>query len=91
MLLCLLPKFTLLTSKSMSLKLVSTLVCVCLVPQSCLTLCDPMDCSPVIPGDCQPTAKPLMENIPDHQASGDIAANRRHMKDEPRAAAELPS
>ena len=46
MLLCLLPKFTLLTSKSMSLKLVSTLVCVCLVPQSCLTLCDPMDCSP---------------------------------------------
>ena len=22
------------------------LVCVCLVAQSCLTLCDPMDCSP---------------------------------------------
>ena len=21
-------------------------MCVCLVPQSCLTLCDPMDCSP---------------------------------------------
>ena len=24
----------------------SCLCCVCLVPQSCLTLCDPMDCSP---------------------------------------------
>ena len=54
MLLCLLPKFTLLTSKSMSLNLVSTLVCLRSVAQSCPTLCDPMDCSPPgpsVPGD----------------------------------------
>ena len=42
-------------------KLGITLPCVCLVTQSCPTLCDPMDCSPRGSSICSPSPPPLLD------------------------------